>query len=114
MVAGHYQALIESEITATLELKEDGTARYVVTWLDGEAKVVLQRYSGAGRWTRQAATVTVTLPLDTRDGVITYEVSACLPYDNRFPKCSPGLRPIMSDMPKGHTWEMWKSDEIKY
>jgi hypothetical protein len=116
-LAGQYRAVTETEITAELTLREDGTAHYTVKWFNGEASQVLRQYSEPGRWSRQGETVTVTLPLQPGTGEagrIEYLYSPCLSYRS-FGKdgCSPGLGISTTNLGRGHTWELWKADAFK-
>jgi hypothetical protein len=112
-VVGQYRADYPSEITATLELEGDGAAKYAVTRLSSDGTQVLQHYSESGRWVLQGTTLTLTLPLDAKQGTIVYKISTCSRQDILIRPCSTGLVPVKSDMPTWYTWALLKIQDGK-
>jgi len=105
-------AVVEIRTTAALEIRADGSARYAVTWFNGDGTEVPRRYAEVGRWALQGATLTLTLPLETGHGTVVYEVTTCA-RDIRFRTrpCSQWLHPVSSNLPTGYTWAVMKWNE---
>ena len=112
-VVGNYRAPVSLTITAALEIRADGSAKYAITWFSIDGTEVPQRYVEEGRWMLQGATLTLTLPLETGQSTVVYEVTTCARRDIRIRPirpCAQWLLPIRSDLPTGYTLAVMKSD----
>lgn len=115
-VTGLYRAVTETEITAELSLLDDGNARYVVSWFNDDATAVVEQYAEAGRWEQRGDIVTVLLPPlpGTEEATrIGYEYTTCLSH-RAFggDDCSPGLRITATNLPRSHSWELWRAEGL--
>jgi len=113
-IVGSYTAVLETGTTAGLTLEENGSAQYVVRWLEGEDSNILGKFSVHGRWTTQGNTLTLIFPNQFGIARVVYEVSPCLSYKSLGnSSCSPGLHVVASDLPSNRTWELWKTELLK-
>jgi hypothetical protein len=113
-IVGSYTTVLESGTTAGLTLEENGSAQYVVRWLEGEGSSILGKFSVRGRWTKQGSILTLTFPNQDGMGKVVYEASSCLSYESLGnSSCSPGLHVVASDLPRNRTWELWKTELLK-
>ena len=110
-IVGRYRDESETEITAALTLKEGGVAQYTVTWFNGDGSKVEKKYEGSGTWIVQGEKVTLTLPVDGLVGRIEYRISTPCP-PSQSSACTHGLKVVSTSMPRGHSWDLWRSGPL--
>jgi hypothetical protein len=115
-VLGRYQAVTESEWNLELELRKDGIAIYTLSSYEADEKPrIISKTETPARWEMKNDVLSVTIS-DSKSGqVVTYEISACVPYKWFGGNgCSPGLRPFGTGMRQPYVQPLWNVKTFKF
>ena len=113
-VAGHYQAVTETEYAIELQLSPSGQAQLEFrTWeADDPQHPTVQRFTGSWSWS--GADVTIRF---TSGRSATFASVACLSYKEFAQQgCSPGLKLVTTTFPSRYGLQrfgLWRSDALR-